>query len=135
MEGMQLYLFSIYNNFNMLLQDQCCSREQGKRLQELGITSHATFYHMPAKDGPHGEYIRYGWHGDAVAPAFTVAELGILLGESFLSWFDRGLWHCGIQSWGYMTGITEAQARAGELISRLEQGDITAEEANNRLNS
>jgi hypothetical protein len=52
----------------MKLQDQCCcTREQDRRLVELGIKMEATFSHMPAKSMPHhGEYIRYGWHGEAL---------------------------------------------------------------------
>lgn len=59
----------------MKLDNQVCSPEQGRRLVELGVKLRALFWHMPAKDGPHGPYVRYGWHSDAVAPAFSAAEL------------------------------------------------------------
>ncbi len=63
----------------MKLSDQCCTVEQGKRLVELGVDADATFWWMPAKSSVHGEYIQYGYHSDAIAPAYNVAELGELL--------------------------------------------------------
>lgn len=59
----------------MNLLNQTCTREQGARLVELGVKPSSLFYHMPAKDGPHGEYIQYGWSGSALAPAYNGAEL------------------------------------------------------------
>jgi len=60
----------------MKLQDQVCTLEQGQRLQELGVKEPATFHWMPGKDGPHDQpYVRFGWHGDSLAPAYTAAEL------------------------------------------------------------
>lgn len=126
----------------MTLQQQCCTLEQGKHLVELGIKSESTFWHMPAKDGPHGESIRYGWHGDAIAPAFNVAELGVLLPLECESGKDEGpggLFQDS-QEWckGYSarynplkgrqsteSAITEAQARASLLIHLLENNIIT----------
>ncbi|SFW16345.1 hypothetical protein [Chitinophaga sancti] len=124
----------------MKLQDKCCTLEQGKRLVELGVpTQGVTFWHMPAKSGTHGECIRFGWHGDAIAPAFDVAELGELLPvrpDSNLSydWYHRHNWRghsVGYSEAGGKRHIetvwykTEAEARAQLLIHLLENNLIT----------
>lgn len=120
----------------MKLEDQCCSREQGQRLVELGVTLEATFYHMPAKSGPHGEYIQYGYHGDNLAPAFNVAELGELLPDDlgnrkyllfnktngvFRYWYGETVFHHFIEQ----TSTNEAATRAALLIHLLENKLLT----------
>ena len=116
----------------MKLQEQCCTLEQGKRLQELGVKAEATFWHMPEKSHLHKEYIRYGWHSDAIAPAYTVAELGTMLSVDCYSHKDYGICspearpmfvartqnHCWLQH--TENAPTEAQARAAMLIYLLE---------------
>lgn len=71
-------------------------------------------------------------------PAFTVAELGQMLRMQaktlLISFTSRPYW-CwedihGNSTWNF---YTEAEARASALIFALEQGYITAEEANKRL--
>ncbi|GAA0561721.1 hypothetical protein GCM10009415_49700 [Chitinophaga japonensis] len=98
---------------------------------------------MSAKDGPHGEYVQYGWHSDALAPAYNVAELGDMLPEfvgehRLLTWRAINKTCNGIEVEAYaiqyrlITGDsmgafhqaifarTEAQARAAMLIYLLE---------------
>lgn len=119
----------------MTLNEQCCTVEQGKRLVELGVpTEGVIFWHMPAKSGPHGEWIRYGWHGDAIAPAFDVAELGELLPSTpyfrlrhDMPWRTTKVTGNGPDYWHAEDEIdicglwpTEAQARAEILIHLLE---------------
>jgi hypothetical protein len=118
----------------MKLQDQCCTREQGHRLVELGIKPDALFWWMPAQSGPHGEYIQYGFNGNNLAPAFNVAELGKLLPvqpntNTTYSWYHRYNWKghsVGYSQNGGTNHIeigwyeTEAQARAALLIDLLE---------------
>lgn len=122
----------------MNLQDQCCTREQGQRLVELGVNPEATFYHMPAKSGPHGEYIQYGFHGDNLAPAFNVAELGELLpddiGNRKYILFDKtnGVYRswCGENVCHHLhekKSANEAEARAALLIYLLENNLITCQ--------
>jgi len=124
----------------MKLQEQCCTREQGERLVQLGVKPEATFWWMPANSSHHAEYVHYGWHSTAIAPAYNVAELGIMLDEDCKSEKDtafsteesdcgRGVRTDGF-SCRYVPGfdqnshtefeVTEAQARAGMLIYLLE---------------
>lgn len=71
----------------MKIEDQVCTLEQGKRLQELGVTKIAMFYHYwnGRTDCPEElkEYsIGYSKPRAATAnyyPAYTVAELGEML--------------------------------------------------------
>lgn len=121
------------------LQDQTCTREQGAHLVELGVKPVSTFYHMPAKDGPHGEYIQYGWSSNATAPAFTVAELGDMLPFGFESGKDAVDYGEG-DMYGYSCNSgdgetyhlefhnTEAQARAAMLVHLLDNNLITLPE-------
>lgn len=115
----------------MKLQDQCCTREQGQRLVELGVKPEALFWHMPAKSGPHGEYVRYGYHGDNLSPAFNVAELGELIPLDTQVKIKR--MRKTPEDWWVLYGNgkieidveTEAQARAFQLIHLLENKLIT----------
>jgi hypothetical protein len=125
----------------MDLKSQCCTVEQGKRLVELGVKHEATFWHMPERSHLHGEYIRYGWHSDAIAPAYNVAELGSLLPRDILpdtgfhyGWYHRYCWRghsVGYSQVGGQQHIevdwyeTEAQARTALLIHLLENKIIT----------
>ena len=110
---------------------------------ELGVPSElVSFWHMPAKSTVHGEWIRYGWHGDATAPAFNVAELGELLPLECDSGKDEGPggvfqnseeWSKGFSArYNPLKGkekiesaMTEAQARAALLIHLIEKNLIT----------
>jgi hypothetical protein len=125
----------------MKLQEQCCTREQGQRLIELGVNPEALFWWMPSMSGPHGEYIRYSWHGNNLAPAFNVAELGALLpstlfdshkeeGPCWETTLIRGngprtYWHSAYDLGAIGPYPTEAQARAALLIHLLENKMIT----------
>jgi len=116
----------------MQLKDQCCTKEQALRLIELGVKADATFWHMKAKDGTHGEYVAYGWTSEAIAPAYNVAELGeILPTETYTvrtgsqssayanwEWIDQG----SDRALGLFT--TEAEARADQLIYLLERNMV-----------
>lgn len=100
--------------------------DQAKTLDTLGISGMPLFayyegYRTPNPDEQpviitalfdEGAYEEVG-----IAPAFTVAELGVMLGR---------LRHNPM-------GENEAAARADFLIRRLETGKVTAEECNQRL--
>lgn len=112
----------------MELFEQFSTVEQSIRLVELGVKPVALFYHMPAKDGPHRQYIQYGWSSEAIAPAYSVAELGTMLpfyvssGKNYINTFD-----CFAE--GTITPFrqrraTEADARAAMLIQLLEDNQL-----------
>ena len=130
----------------MKLKNQVCTIEQGKRLVELGVNISSVFWHMPSKDGPHGEYIQYGWHSNAIAPAFTVSELLDILpasvnGEALMVEKDDvmpcedcepEISYCagykGEKYFSFGCGqYTPATACAGLLMILLEKKYITAE--------
>jgi len=108
----------------MKLENQVCSLELAKQLKELGVKQESLFwwwndgiYHYTLLDGVEIE--------DAIS-AFTVAELGEMLPNDFIS---------GTDSWGHyccwsesnviivddvFNADTEANARAKMLIYLLE---------------
>lgn len=152
----------------MKLEQQVCALEQAKRLKELGITCKPFFYHVHL---PETKY-RSGNHwtiGDShfiegmtdiqeLLPAFTVAELGVMLprgikhkdGEYyFMSSHSNGVddREGKIVVWyednnldpenevleQYFSEDSEAEARAALLIYLLENKLITAEQVNTSL--
>lgn len=128
----------------MKLSDQVCTIDQAKRLKELGIEG--SLFNWVSDPGnrtfPHPfllEGSRHSWPPDKSYPAFTVAELGVMLptahntmrytkypGSGWIG-FDRS----GHELPGRFN--TEAQARAAMLIHLLENNLITPAEANKRL--
>jgi len=84
--------------------------------------------------GPHGEYVRYGYHGNNQAPAFNSSELGELLPERFITYkstdrYDsaKGAYYVSSQRVSESPRIyaaTEAQVRAAMLIHLLENNLI-----------
>lgn len=130
----------------MKLQNQVCSLEQGKRLAQLGISTNSHLSWLGdetlrlmdnGKDGvSYSNWVfvsqtepvnnqEADWRDDVciskpLAPAFTVAELGVMLDDTtpfVIESVDR----------------TEAQSRAAFLIQLLEQGHLTPDECNSRL--
>jgi hypothetical protein len=159
----------------MKLQDQVITIEQAKRLKELGITGESAFSHFKAAShsgiclGDIGN-LRHVWaltgngydrEGVEFIPAFTVAELGVMLPEwlnieekpyRITQWYNEpevaaefgGEYRISYRHFAKapipqeipvdaMRGNTEAQTRAAMLIYLLEKASITPEEANTRL--
>lgn len=141
----------------MRIEQQVNSIEQGKRLQELGIEGIPIFTHIrydeyPSTCIPSGyyddnapEYKPYDCMGEIHEeyPAFTVAELGVMLptlgfeyaksnngnGDDFF-WLSSSYWRLkGVE----LSNESEAVARAATLIYLLENGHVTPEECNERL--
>ena len=136
----------------MELKDQVCTKQQGKRLEELDVTMKSIFCHCIISTHPTGE--AYGYdilptefdlkeinlqNATFDAPAYTVAELGEMLPYSIegREWYMRNCWK-GI-SFGYNgrnAGLPHieqdwypkekwAEALADLLIRLLEQKLIT----------
>lgn len=141
----------------MKIQDQVCTREQGKRLHELGI-SNAAYFQWGSKGEINEEWTIEGPEDDFV-PAWTVAELGVMLPEwivrrrieyRLLQWHNEPGKAFGVideyrlayrrrkddifgEIGDNISGPTEAQARAALLIYLLENKIITPESVNQRL--
>lgn len=125
----------------MKLEDHVCALSQAKRLKELGVNG-KSYFHWVFRNKP-----REFWQVEELGvfeglqspqdeySAFTVAELGIMLPDAYISWFDGEFWHCDIDedSSFYLLGKTEAEARCEQLITLLISGEITIEEINKRL--
>lgn len=115
---------------------QFCTKEQALRLVELGVKPQALFWHSQAKSGPHGEHIQYGWTSEAIAPAYSVAELGDMLPEWVRNEKDKrwsvvrstkweGRYSIETESVSHarlfgISGCTEADVRSEMLIYLLE---------------
>lgn len=125
----------------MTVEQMCCTREQSKRLRELGIDQKSYFYHTIVHV-THLPYVPIGetWDKDLIGSAWTVGELGIMLPIMF--------WDCMNYKFSdgweihYSDAVpavelsyfeTEAEARATMLIYLLEKEFITIEEVNKRL--
>lgn len=143
----------------MTLEQMCCTREQSKRLRELGIDQKSYFYHTIVHV-THLPYVPIGetWDKDLIGSAYTVAELGIMLPHNFTScaldpkrttkteivgnwWvyesdFSDECETCsepGSLTRRELARDTEAQARAAILIYLIENERLSVEEVNKRL--
>lgn len=151
----------------MKLEQQVCSFEYAKKLKELGINQKGTFF-FHVNEIPKSVWLQYKEHvwvnptnkdgqtdvmlKDYMIRTFSVAELGILLGEFCASWqfnFEKEIkWIStligdpGVAGDGYIKtqtacdrfGLSEADARATLLIAFLEVGHFNIKEINKRDN-
>lgn len=143
----------------MNLQNQVCTLAQGKRLEALGVKN--SLFSWFGDEAPRlkdfgadgAEFGPWLWVAttesinnqeadhranvcctEPIAPAFTVAELGVMLGPfaHYLQRSDRNdYWYISLDK--YQQFKTEAEGRAATLIYRLEKGAITAAEVNHLL--
>lgn len=120
----------------MTVEQMCCTREQSKRLRELGIDQKSYFYHTIVHV-THLPYVPIGetWDRDLIGSAWTAGELGVMLPDYYESHFDGIHWNCGLQGETriYSLGMTQAEAMANELIGSLIAGDISIKKVNQRL--
>lgn len=132
----------------MTLKQQVCTLEQAKKLSALGIEQRKGIFEwcvfMPDPLGESWCYtpvyfleaIEEQLH-EWIASAFTLTELMAMLPSDWAVWTDEGQYVCGeyhdMQNL-YMLGKTAAEAVAAELISLLEDKEISADECNKRLN-
>lgn len=133
----------------MKIEQQVCSMEQGQIFQQFGIIGHSYFvwwfndpqYFLDSSsadfDNPHLV---------EVCPAFSVAELGIMLPDEIKSehiysmWIDERFGEPGRQFTTSMLNVdmqqgweSEAECRADLLIYLLENKLTSASEVNKRL--
>jgi len=136
----------------MKVENQVCTLEQSQKLKELLNPSKSIFLYWDYTTVDSDFFrkapilINYGEHCTAAGvgfmdvlkecwyPAFTVAELAVMLPEESTSWRDGTMWACGEMGTDlYMLGKTQADAMAKELIALIETKELTSEECNKRL--
>lgn len=124
----------------------CCTKEQGKQLQELGIKKEPMYYWW--KDDFGDWIVTESFFENEVYPAYTIGELGEMLPDRVtrkisgrIHFYDINCYKDPMRGWAVsmydMTGghpygkeiaETEAQARAEMLIYLLENKLIKPEE-------
>lgn len=148
----------------MKIENQVCTFEQGFKLEQLGITAEPQNYWvfdggMKWKVTPTGYFYKEE-EGIEYCPAFSVAELGVMLPHKIKATYPRkdnenvfeialyndshgftiqyenkGL-HEAYAAYCRTNGSLEAYTRAAMLIHLLESGHINSEQVNqNLLNS
>lgn len=141
----------------MKLENQVCSLEQAKRLNELGIIQESLFYYCQdiPPNNPSLHYYGYAQENIPIDllfgkqselstsnlffeySTFTVAELGVMIPDSYylpVNKGNNGWWISNIRTEDESKlASIEAEARAEMLIYLLENSLITAEEVNQRL--
>lgn len=111
---------------------QVCTAQLGKRLMELGVKSPSDFYWITHRNGDVEYYeLKHGEpHPVQVwVPAYTVAELGLMLPRGFGSGrpFGKDLFECWPMFYAKVPEdheVNEADARAKMLIYLIETGAI-----------
>jgi hypothetical protein len=135
----------------MKLSEQVCTLEQAIILTALGINPKlSAFEHCINGSGYPIILERDGTTRDS-KPAFTVAELGVMLPNYTATWFGNN--NMGETAWitDSLVSIcegnsrydaapeaalnTEAEARANRLCELLESGKVTPDEVNTRLSA
>lgn len=135
----------------MKLQNQCCTRQQGERLEELGVKGTPMFCHcyvsVDSENStvailPTGFELNIPDLGTTwIAPAFTVAELGVMLPTGYDTMristkVEATMWQGYDLEGNEFTEEpfnTEAECRAAMLINLIETEAVTVEEVNARL--
>ena len=128
-------------------KNQVCTKEQALKLKELGVSQETlwSYFKCPSHAGLclTEMSVRHVWiltgnpYDDEdieITAAFTVAELGVMLGPlaHYPQHSDRNdYWYIYLDK--YEQFKTEAEVRAATLIYRLEKGAITAAEVNHLL--
>jgi len=128
----------------MKLENQVCTAQQSLQLVALGIENKSLFYYHTKLDRPHiGTTVFSGKQicndKQNTTPAFTVAELGVMLPayeESHKASDEKGYWYCGHVEGedDWTCDDYQAKVMAKRLIQLLESGRTTPDEVNQRLN-
>lgn len=114
---------------SMKLENQVCTIEQARTLRKLGVAQDSLFMHYRGLlTSDHGIQPKSFFTGttkaSAAYSAFTVAELGVMLGEN---------WENEVYINKTVDCETGAQERAEYLISAIEDGHFSIDEVNSRL--
>lgn len=126
----------------MDIELQVCSKEQAKKLKELGVIQTESYFIWGIGLYLSSHYLKDREHNvlnpDLDFASFTVAELGVMLPPYTKSEYRTkigvhvcSLWHKDVEVW--FLGTTEADARADCLIWLLEKGLQTAGECSEAL--
>ena len=125
----------------MKIEQQVCTLEQAKKLVALGVTAEPLYWHVIDIDPLTPMDIIQKWQHSNFDqcekyPAYTVAELGVMLPPMFRTYHERnkGMWYCEYKGHWTEDFKTEAEARAAMLIYLLGNHLTTPEEVNQRLN-
>lgn len=128
----------------MNIERELCTPEQAKRLREFGVLQVSDWdwiYGRKNSVAPgfvSSDVAYYDEGGAEIACAFSVGELGIMLGlepdgnspKALQTDYYSNL----IDTLKKMEGMTEANLRATLLLKALEKGNLSVIEVNNRLN-
>lgn len=133
----------------MKLEYQVCTRGQGKRLEELGVDGSSCILFWDTHDTKvvlslANSHPFISEFGSQSYPAFTVAELGVLLPDGVLTMrkfgsvgfrLDTGgpYWECSSKEYNATYEVTQAQCMAAMLIHLLESNLITPDQINERI--
>lgn len=133
----------------MKIENQVCTKLQGEKLEDLGIDCKPVFCYCLVNGSSDNSYsvllptnydladipdLATTWQ----APAFTVAELGVMIDWNFVAPYmpdnKDSNFYCHTNDDDFKN-TNEAQCRADVLIYLLENNLITTKEVNDRLNS
>jgi hypothetical protein len=111
----------------MKLQDQVCTFEQARKLNDLGIVQGVSlFFYNTSMDYSSSKLVYNKtplegfYNAEYCFSAFTVAELGVMIGPA-------------LQNHVFNDYITEAKDRADELIHLIECDELSALLVSDRL--
>ena len=140
----------------MNIEKQVCTIEQSKRLSEFGITAKALFYWREYLDESVSEWqtalllndktddncIKYAL-ADSSYPAFTVAELGVMIPEWHFTYSrlegyasyknEDGEFSVADGTVNGQNYDTEAECRAALVIYLIENNTLSIQTCNSRL--
>lgn len=122
----------------MDISKQVCTLKQAKRLKDLGIEQKSIFYHVFSFI--HKEWMIcqpidfYLGKDEERYSAFTVAELGIMIGKGTVASEKHWQWLLdSVNSGLSATTCYNAETLTEFVITQITEGCLPVEEVNNRL--
>lgn len=129
----------------MKVEKQVCTLKQGERLEELGINVKPLFCYCRVSTSVEDSYddlLPTEWNLEGLpelattwqAPAFTVSELGKMLGKGTKAAEVHWQWLLDCVNSGLSGTVAyNAVALAGHIITQLENGTLYVDACNERL--